>query len=295
MSNIHGAGIAWTEHGKLYVEKGFMDWPTFKEFWEARDWSDVPAIVHFRIATHGKIDEDNTHPFWVFPGKLAFAHNGIMSFTKEFETISDTQVFNRYILKQLPRNFLSNSGIRVMMEDYIGTYNKLVFLDNEGSLDIFNESCGEWLEDGCWFSNTHWQPTALANSKWSKKDSMFYNPDDLGKEDEWEDKYGDDYWTDAEEFTGYKPYGVGQLPPFIVGDVYYCCDCADHFAWTKVLLWYDYDGLSVPECPYCFCPEATMAIADEGMTVNGKFISGTLNEDETNDSLDTEAGRSKDA
>ena len=96
-SNNQGAGVAWCDRGKIYIEKGFMEWDSFKGFWESRDWTKIPAIVHFRIATHGGINEENTHPFWVFPNQLAFAHNGMMDFTKEFTAISDTQVFNRYI------------------------------------------------------------------------------------------------------------------------------------------------------------------------------------------------------
>ena len=304
IANNQGAGVSWSEKGKLFIEKGFMDWDTFKDFWDARDWTEIACIVHFRIATHGGVNEENTHPFWVFPGQLAFAHNGMMDFTKEFSHISDTQVFNRYILKQLPRNFLSNSGIRLMMEDYIGQSNKLVFLNRDGELSIINEDYGSWEENGCWFSNSHWK--IMGGRGWVCKDyedrgGGFYDPADYytshpdiidedrdhDLESKWEQFKADEAEAeDVDDLDEFIPCNPGELPPFLMYDEWFCYGCKDHFTWTEAGNWYRHDGDYVPECPVCLSPHTIFGIGDDGIWVDKKFISGKLTDDQVNDYLD---------
>ncbi len=154
-SNPHGAGIAYAMDGQLVIEKGFMTFNNLKQFIiDPIQWEDVPMLIHFRIATQGSKDKDNTHPFEVVPGKLAFAHNGMMTdmVVSEKPELSDTNVFCRYVLKQLPHNFLNNSGIVTLIYNSLGGWNKLAFLDNEGNITIFNESDG-CEEEGVWYSN----------------------------------------------------------------------------------------------------------------------------------------------
>jgi len=157
-TNSDGAGIAYAMDGKVHLYKGIMKWRAFKNvFVHPEIWKDTAAIFHFRIRTHGATDEDNTHPFWVIPGKLAFAHNGIMSgmARKSRSDLSDTQCFNRYILQQLPHNFMRNQGIVELICHAIGGRNKLAFLDSAGEINIFNKDQGEEEESGLWFSNTN--------------------------------------------------------------------------------------------------------------------------------------------
>jgi len=153
--NPHGAGIAYAMNGKLVIEKGFMKWEVFKEFIiDTEQWTDIPMLIHFRVATVGNKDQDNTHPFEVIPGKLAFAHNGTIKgmAVKEKPELSDTNIFCRYVLKQLPHNFLSNTGIVTLMYSSLGDWGKLAFLDNEGEITIFNEAGGHEKAD-VWYSN----------------------------------------------------------------------------------------------------------------------------------------------
>jgi hypothetical protein len=304
-SNNQGAGVSWCDRGEIFIEKGFMEWDSFKGFWESRDWTKIPAIIHFRIATHGGINEENTHPFWVFPSQLAFAHNGIMDFTREFDHISDTQVFNRYVLKQLPRNFLSNSGIRLMMEDYIGQSNKLVFLNREGQLSIINEGGGNWEGNGCWFSNSFWKMT-YSRSGWVYEDeverSAFYDPDNYYKDEnntaysgedrdhdperEWEKFKEEEAAEEEKDLEDFIPYHPGELPPFLEYDRFYCYQCRTDFSWLESDRWYRKDGHQYPECPICLSPETTFGIGKDGIWVEGKHVRGQLNEDEINEYLD---------
>lgn len=163
-SNGHGAGVAYAAGGEVTIEKGFMTWDTFKKFIiDPDDWADIPMLIHFRIKTRGDMGEDNTHPFEVIPGKLAFAHNGTLDLkVEERPELSDTNVFCRYVLKQLPHNFLSNSGITTLIDQSLKGRSKLAFLDSEGEITIFNEELGHEDEAGVWYSNSGYLPSRPA-------------------------------------------------------------------------------------------------------------------------------------
>jgi hypothetical protein len=266
-TNSDGAGVAWYEGGKLHIRKGFMSWGAFSEFWheEERDWDNVPALIHFRIATHGAKDEDNTHPFWVFPKTLAFAHNGMFfNVPKDAGALSDTQLFNRHYLKQLPRNFMNNSGIKLFIDDFIGKGNKLAFIDEVGDIHIFGEESGTWDDEGVWFSNT--------NHEWKftkgryKKRSIY----DVGTWDKYvpgNSRSGcavDSVWSnelneyvtreeaiDAVEAEEQLMLAEGSLPWGSYDDdieEYYCYYCQTTFQADEVGAWNKYKE---PVCPIC--------------------------------------------
>ena len=49
---------------------------SFKDFWKQfKPFRDRPALVHFRIKTHGVVEKRNCHPFRV-GSDLAMIHNG---------------------------------------------------------------------------------------------------------------------------------------------------------------------------------------------------------------------------
>lgn len=150
--NKDGAGFMYAKDGKITIRKGYFSFNSFyKDFKRARK-IDVDIVTHFRIATHGSITKGNCHPYLV-DKSLAFAHNGIIPIdVPEKEDVSDTAIFNRNVLRNLPRGFLMNKGIMELIREYI-SYSKLCFLDNTGNVTIVNENDGVW-DEGCWFSNT---------------------------------------------------------------------------------------------------------------------------------------------
>lgn len=109
-----------------------------------------PFLIHFRIATHGTVDKFNCHPFKI-NDDMVFIHNGIISGVGKCQKKSDTQLFNDIILKELPDDWQYNAAITALIENFIG-FSKLVTLDTEGNMIIFNEGKGYW-EDGVWYSN----------------------------------------------------------------------------------------------------------------------------------------------
>lgn len=111
MHNSDGAGIAYVQENQVVVTKGFM---TFGDFLQA--YNNIPTsphVIHFRLATHGSITPQFTHPFRIdvpdtleleYKAKQVLFHNGIIrnwerfaQFTNTPLSYSDTYCFARYL------------------------------------------------------------------------------------------------------------------------------------------------------------------------------------------------------
>lgn len=109
LNNPDGAGFMYQDkkNNKVIIKKGYM---TFKELW--RDFVKTPynveRVVHFRIATSGKVDMGCCHPFPLSDDykemrmsrnntSIGIAHNGIISWTTPKDGMkaiySDTMAF----------------------------------------------------------------------------------------------------------------------------------------------------------------------------------------------------------
>jgi predicted glutamine amidotransferase len=157
-SNRHGAGFAYVDkkEGKVVIRKGFMLYNDFqKAYNEACEANpDTPFIVHMRIRTSGATNGNNTHPFAIKGG--AMIHNGSF-FTPGGKYVgpkddekSDTRVFAENLF-----NILTYEDVVAAERDIlnaVGSYNKMVFLYDDGRSHIMNERDGQWI-DGIWFSN----------------------------------------------------------------------------------------------------------------------------------------------
>ena len=157
--NPDGAGFMFAEDKELHIKKGFFN---FNKFYEAyKPHQDKKCVIHFRIKTHGKIDETNCHPFKINKS-LAFVHNGIISGFGD-DIFSDTIGFNEQVLKKLVNKWgnlaLFQDPVVDLIESRIG-YSKLIMLDRHNNHKIFNEKKGEW-SDGVWYSNTGYKPAPV--------------------------------------------------------------------------------------------------------------------------------------
>lgn len=195
-SNPHSAGYSYVQNGKLYIVKPFW---TFKAFWKSftsHISMGTPYIVHFRIATHGKVDDVNCHPHIVNP-HLVFAHNGIIKGMDDpAKAKSDTVVFNETVLKKLPFAFESNAACMRLLEMSIPG-NKLAFLRSDGRVFY----CGHFIKEGAVsYSNDSYEP-------WIKETT-------------WR------YWPQTVSYRG---------SPKSLYEVCYCCDGAildaNNFSW----------------------------------------------------------------
>ena len=192
--NKDGLGMAWINWAAPHPDKririmrssrnsnGDFDLERFYDFYRRTHllWGKhSPFMLHFRYTTHGDTDQYNCHPFRVKP-RLAMMHNGVLPMPPAGKGIKnlfhDNQVLEKYsdtwhyAKLYFPKfGYLSFHGwLKEATEQFIGTGNKLVFLDANryseayrkkgfDNLIIYNEEQGEWHE-GTWYSNTAWRP-----------------------------------------------------------------------------------------------------------------------------------------
>lgn len=152
--NPDGFGMTYLFNGELRIKKTMYKDKAWNIYNGVTNMTqDTWMILHFRISTHGTKDLTNCHPFRVHDG-LVFCHNGIIRQIPDCPDglLNDTQMFNNLILRHLPKDFYKWEHYKMLIEEYIG-YSKLVFLDTDNQVYIYNESKGEW-HDGIWFSNS---------------------------------------------------------------------------------------------------------------------------------------------
>ena len=159
-SNPDGGGFSYLDENSNFVTVKSLDYDEFRASWiyhHSKHGKNSPFILHFRAASHGEINVDNCHPFKVNQNYV-MAHNGTLNkvplVKKEGKPDgrSDTKTFVEDYLSVLPSNFNNNNTIRTFLIDFIGTNNKLIFLDKRGAFTIYNKSSG--IDDNNrWFSN----------------------------------------------------------------------------------------------------------------------------------------------
>ena len=165
-NNNHGAGIAYIDKGVVcsYHEPDSFD-SFYEEYEYIRTLSDLPIMLHFRIATHGK-GKDMLHPHDVTPGRVSLVHNGIISGLGD-NKISDTREYAEMLGKFYPDtvSFLDHPGIYAFAVHALGNSNKVIFLDWQGDYEILNDHLGHYDADGNWFSNNSYKQ--LNNYVWA--------------------------------------------------------------------------------------------------------------------------------
>jgi hypothetical protein len=146
-NNPHGFGVMYATENRIVTRKTRKLKNVFKLLDEA---SGKPFVAHFRYATHGVKNIDNTHPFEITEN-LSVAHNGIIKIDCETKGKSDTWHYVQK-LKTVP-DVLSQPQLK-LIEEEIGKGNKLAFLHSSGDIKIVNEKQGEW-EGDIWYSNSY--------------------------------------------------------------------------------------------------------------------------------------------
>ena len=167
--NNDGAGLMYNLDGKVYIEKGYMNFKNFYnrllELDKKIGLKDRGLVLHFRITTSGGTCMENCHPFPIsnngkdlktlnFVTDIGVAHNGIISsyIPPKGSSYSDTQLFIKdylYDIKKEHEDFLTNPSLLFAIEKTVGS--KLAFLDGEGNITLVGKFIEE--EDGCSYSN----------------------------------------------------------------------------------------------------------------------------------------------
>ena len=170
-SNPDGVGYSFINSNNKIMTKKYRNYNKFLSAYQndiMEFGSNSPFLLHFRLATHGQSEGTfNVHPFKVSKD-MVFAHNGIISEVDDDKKLSDTQVFNRDILKELKDEFLLDVIIVKLIKNFIGS-SKLAFLNRDGSFQKINEKLGHW-DGGIWYSNSSYKDRVAysTESKWWK-------------------------------------------------------------------------------------------------------------------------------
>jgi predicted glutamine amidotransferase len=146
------------------------------EFYAARaEFPNGDALFHLRIATSGRVDEFNCHPFYVGEGgRTVMAHNGMLDIELAVgEERSDTHVFATDYIDELGlKNVLDDPELNQLVTKWaLGS--KLVFLSVDPELNhqryFINETSGHW-EAGVWYSNYMYDDSYyMYRQTWSPK------------------------------------------------------------------------------------------------------------------------------
>ena len=179
--NPDGFGFSYNHKGKVYIEKGYMDfeegYKRLMEIDEQIGLKDKGVLMHYRISTSGLVDRGNTHPYSISNDMkqlralkqvidIAVVHNGIISkyIPDKGSKINDTQMFIKdylYDIYQNDNEFLKDKKILSNIEKEVGS--KLAFLDKDGNITFVGKFIEE--EDGCYYSNSSY-----------KEEDYFYCP-----------------------------------------------------------------------------------------------------------------------
>lgn len=174
-NNKDGVGFAYTDFREVKTHKEvynnfnsfYKDYLKYKMLSEQNCSS---LLLHFRFATNGAINKPNCHPFYIDNATkdLVVAHNGIIWRYAGNKNKSDTKLYIKKVLQNLPAKFHRNNTILKLIEKDIGQANKLVFLDKDNIYKIVNENQGQWV-NGCWYS----YPIRVNNYNYD--DDKYYN------------------------------------------------------------------------------------------------------------------------
>lgn len=156
--NPDGAGFAYVKDNKIYINK-FMEFDKFYDEYVVHE-HESNMLIHFRIATHGGVNLDNTHPFKL-NDRMVLIHNGIISGYGEKKDggLSDTRDFIDKVIGNISYKMWKSPYFRKLVGSAIG-YSKLAILDNKGNTIIINEDKGVW-DDGIWYSNSSYKPKVV--------------------------------------------------------------------------------------------------------------------------------------
>lgn len=234
-NNGDGAGLLYINDDKQMMT--FKEMKSFDAFYEEygrvkKLYGSRNIVLHFRISTHGKVDETNCHPFLVSEN-LGFVHNGMIYSVPESKDYSDTYMFNESVLKYLGDGFEYNEVILDMMEGFINS-SKLIFLNNEDHYAIVNEKAGHWSNQ-CWFSNTSY-----------KQVNNYVDYGGVKKyKNDWGYGYGAGNIYGQSWGSSYEPYVYTREPKQVERDEeeLLCYECGMHL--------YDKDEINFGTCNYC--------------------------------------------
>lgn len=189
--NPDGAGFAYATGSRVKVIRPMWKFKDFYKWYLKHEH--VPMLIHFRLATHGSMNDLNTHPHPI-TRKLAMAHNGVISSVKTEGDESDTRAFIRthvdpIVSKHGPASVVE-AAVIAEYEKVIGS-SKLSFLTASGLFHYANKDLGH-EHAGCWWSNNSYKEDRVRYNYSAWDYGSCYTPaKTAGSSTMW----GDDWWS----------------------------------------------------------------------------------------------------
>lgn len=155
--NRQGFGAIWrAPSGEIRYKKGLMSieetWPMYKRLL-ANGCTEM--VLHWRLATAGRVSSHNCHPIPV--GDVLLMHNGVLAH-RSTPTVSDTRMFARDELEPDLESepwLIHDKKWCARLEQKIGQGNKMILWSiDDAKPVIVGERRGLWYK-GKWFSNTY--------------------------------------------------------------------------------------------------------------------------------------------
>lgn len=181
-SNPHGFGYAVIADGKIITGKGMSAKKIIKEFLQVREeYPNSYAMFHARFATHGVKNEENCHPFKVGDRDDTYlAHNGILDVDiHATDRRSDTRIFAEDILPTIGgvKALDDNNVWKIVSKWASGSKVAILTLDPNAKDEcyIINESAGHWDNEGMWWSNDTYKPSAWSSYLKPSNNELVYD------------------------------------------------------------------------------------------------------------------------
>lgn len=177
-ANSDGASFSFVKDGAWQTIKGFMRLKDVEAIYDTLEMADE-VIGHFRLATHGKVNVHNCHPFSVVEDRKESSrctnqskggvlyHNGILRGFGNAK-FSDTLHFVTSVLAKV--------ALPERMAILENTDGKFAYITPEGIVELY----GDFEDDhfGCYFSNTYWDMGYNVLQEHDERDMYLY--DDIG-------------------------------------------------------------------------------------------------------------------
>lgn len=149
-NNADGFGvIGKTTDGDVYIAKSLKmaeALPTIRQF--EKECAEV--VAHFRWATHGDVNETNTHPFQLH-GENYLVHNGIVNVPITNKAFSDTWHLVESMKSTIDKVSFETVQAFFASQTLLGN-SKFAMLGEQLPLTIVNRKAGT-EKDGIWYSN----------------------------------------------------------------------------------------------------------------------------------------------
>ena len=196
LNNNDGAGFCYAKDNRIYLSKGYSKFKSFYRAIRGKVTKETPAILHFRIASIGKVSDTNCHPFVISEDKReinktenctrlpVFAHNGNLSI-REKNNKSDTRQFAHFMGDPVIRdNIFRSNNMMKLLEESIG-FSKMAFMNRKGDIKLIGDFP---KEHGVSFSNYTFRyktsSHSLKGEVWDRKNRRW-----VKREEEEENEY----------------------------------------------------------------------------------------------------------